>query len=147
MNQGPIDLNNSLVDDKASMEASIAFLSSIYIVDDDQSFGKSLRRLLNTRGFSANHYGSAQSFLDSVPPSQEGYAVVDIQMPECNGFGLIDKMRALHYSIRVIMITGRVSDDARELALQKGALGLLQKPFSEESLLELLNQAEHQTAL
>ena len=129
------------------METFIAFLSSIYIVDDDQSFGKSLRRLLNARGFSACHYGSAQSFLDSVPPSQEGYAVVDIHMPECDGFGLIDKMRALHYNTRVIVITGRASDDVMDLALQKGALGLLQKPFSEESLLELLNKTEHQAAL
>jgi two-component system response regulator FixJ len=131
----------------ASMEKCIVFLSSIYIVDDDQSFGKSLRRLLNARGFSAHHYGSAQSFLDSVPPSQEGYAVVDIHMPECDGFGLIDKMRALHYNTRVIVITGRASDDVMDLALQKGALGLLQKPFSEESLLELLNKTEHQAAL
>jgi len=125
----------------ASREATIALLSSIHIIDDDYPFGKSLRRLLKARGFSADYFGSAQSFLDSVPPGQHGYAVVDIHMPECDGFGLIDKMHALHYDIHVIAITGRPSNDARDLALEKGALGLLQKPFSEESLLELLNKA------
>jgi two-component system, LuxR family, response regulator FixJ len=120
----------------------IAFLSRIFIIDDDQSFGKSLKRLLSARGFSADHFISAQAFLDSVPPSKEGFAIVDIHMPECDGFGLIDKMRALHYSIQIIMITGRAQNDARDLALQKGALGMLQKPFSEESLFELLNKVE-----
>jgi two-component system, LuxR family, response regulator FixJ len=124
------------------MEAIITLLSNIYIVDDDRSFGKSLRRLLNARGFSANYFESAQSFLDSVPPSQPGYAVVDIHMPECDGFGLIDKLHAMHYLMHVVVITGRAPEDARDLALQKGALGLLQKPFSEESLLEILTKAE-----
>jgi two-component system, LuxR family, response regulator FixJ len=132
-----------LANDDVRMEATIALLSNIYIVDDDLSFGKSLRRLLNARGFSADCFGSAQSFLDSVPPGQQGYAVVDIHMPECDGFCLIDKMNALHYKMRIVVITGRAPDDARELALRKGTLGLLQKPFSEESLLELLNSAEY----
>jgi FixJ family two-component response regulator len=43
----------------------------------------------------------------------------------------------MHYSIPVIMITGQAQADARDLALQKVALGFLQKPFSEQSLLEL----------
>jgi len=122
------------------MEAIIALLSQIFIIDDDLSFGKSLRRLLSARGFSADYFRSAQSFLDSVPPGKEGCAIVDMHMPECDGFGLIDKMNALHYDMRIIVITGRAPNDARDLALQKGALGMLQKPFSEESLLELLNK-------
>jgi FixJ family two-component response regulator len=87
----------------------------------------------------ADYFGSAQSFLDSVPPGQHGYAIVDIHMPVCDGFALMDKMYDLHYSMPVIMITGQTQADTRDLALQKGAVGFLQKPFSEESLLELVN--------
>ena len=110
-----------------------------YIVDDDQSFGKSLKRMLNARGLFADYFGSAQSFLDSIPASQDGYAIVDIHMPVCNGFALIDKMHEMRYDMPVILITGQTLADTRDLAMQKGALGFLQKPFSEESLLELLN--------
>jgi two-component system, LuxR family, response regulator FixJ len=113
-----------------------------YIVDDDLSFCKSLQRLLNARGVPADCFGSAQSFLDSVPPGQLGYAIVDIHMPECDGFGLMDKMHEMHYEMPVIMITGQTQADTRDVAMQKGALGFLQKPFSEESLLELLGKAE-----
>ena len=111
-----------------------------YIVDDDLSFGKSLKRLLNARGIPADYFGSAQSFIDSVPPGQHGYAIVDINMPVCSGFGLMDRMREMNYRMPVIIITGQTQADSRDIALQKGALGFLQKPFSEESLLELIKQ-------
>ncbi len=111
-----------------------------YIVDDDLSFGKSLKRLLNARGMSADYFGSAQSFLDSIPPDQRGYAIVDIHMPDLDGFTLMNRMREMKYAMRVIIITGQPAADNRNIALQSGALGFLQKPFSEESLLELVRQ-------
>lgn len=111
-----------------------------YIVDDDLSFGKSLKLLLNARGMPADYFGSAQSFIDSVPPGQRGYAIVDINMPVCTGFELMDRMHELNYLMRIIVITGQAQADSRDIAIQKGALGFLQKPFSEESLLELVEQ-------
>ncbi len=123
-----------------------ALFAHFYIVDDDLPFGKSLKRLLNARGISADYFGSAQCFLDSVPPSQHGCAIVDIHMPGCDGFALMDKMRDLHYRMPVIIITGQTSANARDLAFQNGAVGFLQKPFSAESLLELAEQAMDDSA-
>jgi FixJ family two-component response regulator len=111
-----------------------------FIIDDDCSFGISLKRLLDARGIPAEYFRSARSFLDSVPAGQHGWAIVDIHMPECDGFALIDKMHELHFEMPVIMITGQAQADGRDLALQKGAAGYLQKPFAEESLLELMNR-------
>jgi FixJ family two-component response regulator len=118
------------------------FSSSFWIVDDDLSFGKSLQRMLKAMGLYAEHFGSAQSFLDSVLPQQSGYAVVDIHMPGCDGFGLMEKMRDLHYVMPVILITGRSDAEARGLAIRRGASGYLNKPFSGESLLELVRKLE-----
>lgn len=50
------------MDNIASRETMSTLLSHFYIIDDDPSFGKSLKRLLNTKGFVADHFGSAQSF-------------------------------------------------------------------------------------
>ncbi|MBP1768941.1 MAG: tmoT [Candidatus Aminicenantes bacterium] len=109
-----------------------------WIVDDDLAFGMSLKRLLNARGFPAEYFGSAQSFLDSVPPGQTGCAIVDIHMPVDDGFALLKKMRAGHYEIPVIIITGQADVKAQDRAIQAGAAGFLQKPFSEELLMELI---------
>ena len=71
-----------------------AFQKPVYIVDDDLSFGRSLKRLLNARGLAADCFSSAQSFLDSVSHNQmEGIAIVDINMPGCDGFQLMDKIQ------------------------------------------------------
>ncbi len=113
-----------------------------WIVDDDLPFGKSLKRMLNARGLVAEYFGSAQSFLDSVPPGQSGCAIVDIHMPGCDGFDLIKRMRDLHYDMPVIIITGHAKSDDRQRAIQSGAVGYLQKPFSEESLMEVLHKQE-----
>ncbi len=115
---------------------------SFCIVDDDLSFGKSLKRMLNARGIPAEFFASAQSFLDSVPTGQTGYAIVDIHMPVCDGFGLMKKMRELRHGMPVIVVTGHADIRAREFALQNGAIGYLQKPFSGESLLELIRKQE-----
>ena len=116
-----------------------AFQDSVYIVDDDLSFGRSLKRLLNARGLAAACFSSAQSFLDSVSPGQkEGIAIVDIHMPGCDGFVLMDKMHDLGFRIPVIVITGKHQKSSHSCAMERGAMGYLQKPFSERSLLELI---------
>ena len=110
----------------------------IFIVDDDTSFGRSLKRLLNARGFAAEHFDSAQAFLDSVLYDQKGLAVVDIHMPECDGFELMKKMHAMGYSLPVIVITGHSQANSRDEAMQRGAVGFLEKPFGERSLLDMI---------
>ncbi len=120
-----------------------AFQEPFYIVDDDLSFGRSLKRLLNARGRAAKCFSSAQSFFDSVSPDQkEGIAIVDINMPGCNGFALMDKMHDLGFRIPVIVITGKPQKDSHSRAMERGAMGYLKKPFSEVSLLELIEMQE-----
>lgn len=111
--------------------------TGIYVVDDDPSFGKSLKRLLNSRGIQADYFLSAQSFLDSVSPEQDGIAIVDIHMPECDGLSLMDKMRDMHYSMPVIVITGKAQSNSANIALQRGAVGFFEKPVNEQSLLDV----------
>lgn len=110
----------------------------IFIVDDDRSFGRSLKRLLNAEGFAAEYFGSAGAFLDSVPCDQKGIAIADIHMPEGDGFWLIDKMQEMRYGMPVIVITGRTEPGSRDRAFQRGAVGFLQKPFNQHSLLDLI---------
>ena len=116
----------------------------IFIVDDDRSFGRSLKRLLNARGIAAEYFGSARAFLDSVPSDQKGIAVLDIHMPECDGFCLMDKMQEMRYGMPVIVITGHTEAGSRDRAFQRGAVGFLQKPFNQQSLVDLIEAQEEE---
>lgn len=114
----------------------------LYIIDDDQSFGRSLKRLLTAKGYPTDFFTSAQAFLDSVPSGQKGIAIVDLHMPVCDGLELMDKMRELHYDMPVIVVTGQTQADSRDIAVQRGARGFLQKPFNEASLLALIEEQD-----
>lgn len=114
----------------------------LYIIDDDQSFGRSLKRLLISQGYETHYFTSAKAFLDSVPSGQRGTAIVDLYMPDMDGFALIDRMRELRYDMPVIVVTGRTEIDSRDLAFERGAVGFLQKPFSDRSLMELIESQD-----
>jgi len=116
----------------------------VFIVDDDRSFGISLQRMLNCRGISADLFDSAQTFLDSVPSGQKGIAIVDIHMEFQDGFSLLDKMKTLGYTMPVILITGQADSSSRDLAMDRGAVGFLQKPFLERSLMSLIEELQNQ---
>lgn len=114
-----------------------------FIVDDDKSFGRSLKRMLNCRGISADWFDSAQTFLDSVPSGQNGIAIVDIHMAFFDGFSLMDQMKRLGYTMPIILITGQTGPSTRDMALEQGAVGFLQKPFLERSLMSLIEKLQH----
>jgi two-component system response regulator FixJ len=114
----------------------------IYLVDDDDVFRKSLVRLLASVGYSAEPFSSAQSFLDSVPVAHKtGVLIMDLRMPGMNGFELQKRMGELASRLQIITITGDAHPGDREHAINSGAIGFLQKPFEEDSLLELIGPA------
>lgn len=115
-----------------------------FIIDDDKSFGISLQRMLNCRGISADWFDSANTFLDSVPSGQKGVAIADIHMAYVDGFSLMDQMKTLGYTMPVILITGQTGPSTRDLAMDQGAIGFLQKPFLERSLMSLIEELQSQ---
>ena len=114
----------------------------IYIVDDDEKFCKSLKRLLMSAGYFSESFSSAQCFLDSVSADDKtGVLILDLRMPGMDGFALQEKLNELRSFLRIIFITADQRPGDRERAINDGAIGFLQKPFQEESLFELLNLA------
>ena len=114
----------------------------VYFVDDDDAYRRSLARLLKSAGYSAESFPSAQSFLDSVPIANiTGVLIVDLRMPGMNGFDLQKRVKEFSSGLQIIIITGNAHPGDRERALNAGAIGFLQKPFEEESLLELIGPA------
>ena len=111
----------------------------IYIVDDDESVRRALSRLMKSSGYSAETFDSARFFLDSVPPDTQGVLILDIRMPDVDGFQLQKQLSALRSRLQVIFITAHAQAGDRERAMEAGAKGFLQKPFSDKSLLDLVN--------
>src|ERR1700722_982899 len=112
----------------------------IAIVDDDQSFREALQSLLTLIGFRAAIFPSARNFLDSPQFPNVSCAILDVSMPGMDGLELQRHLVATH-RIPVIFITDVRDAKTREQALRDGAISYLNKPFSEETLIDALNSA------
>ena len=112
----------------------------IYIVDDDKAYGKSLVRLLESVGYSAELFLSAQSFLDSVPVAYKtGVLILDLRMPSMDGLDLQKRMNELSSRLKMIFITADAQSSDRDRAIKAGAISFLQKPFGEQILFETID--------
>jgi FixJ family two-component response regulator len=112
----------------------------IAIVDDDQSFREALESLLTLIGFRTATFASARDFLDSPQFPTVTCAILDISMPGMDGLELQRHLVATH-PIPIIFITDLRDAKTREQAVGAGATGFLNKPVSEETLMDALNSA------
>ena len=112
----------------------------IAIVDDDQSFREALESLLRLIGFRTAIFASARSFLDSPQFPNVSCAILDVSMPGMDGLELQQHLTATH-PIPIIFITDLRDAKTRQQAVQAGAISFLNKPVSEEILIDALNSA------
>jgi FixJ family two-component response regulator len=112
----------------------------IAIVDDDQFFGEALQSLLTLIGFRTATFASARDFLASPQFPNVSCAILDVAMPGMDGLELQQHLVATH-PIPVIFVTDMRDAKTRDEAVRAGAISFLNKPVSEETLIDALNAA------
>ena len=117
----------------------VAIPCRISIVDDDQSVREGLRRLLSSVGFAVNTFASAEEYLNSHQAGSADCLLADIRMPGQSGIELQRQLVANHAEIPVIFITAHEEETARVQMLEGHAKTVLIKPFSEEALLDAID--------
>jgi two-component system, LuxR family, response regulator FixJ len=115
--------------------------SFIYVVDDDDTFRKSLQWLLESVGLGVKTFTTAAEFLEAYAPGSPGCLVLDIRMPGMSGLQLQDELAARGIRVPVIFLTGHGDVPMAVAAVKKGALDFLQKPYNDQQLLDLVNSA------
>lgn len=113
----------------------------IYVVDDDSDVRESLVSLLGAMGRKVKAFSSAKEFLDSCDFSGSGCIILDIRMPEMSGLNLQNKLCENNCSLPIIFITGHGDVNSATEAFKKGAVDFIEKPFSEQQLLDSIDKA------
>ena len=113
----------------------------ISIVDDDALARDGIRELIESLGYRAVTFISAEHFLQSGLIAETTCLITDLQMPGLNGLELHEALRSQGYQTPVILITAFPSEKHRMRAFDNGAVGFLSKPFDEDALIECLNAA------
>jgi FixJ family two-component response regulator len=113
----------------------------IFIVDDDVSVCRALSILLTTYGFTVDTFTSAEEFLWAVPNSTPGCLILDIHMPRLDGWKTLQYLFELGSHRSVIIISADKNGGLNEKVLKAGAVGFLQKPFTDQALVDLIKIA------
>ena len=113
----------------------------ISIVDDDALARDGIRELVESLGYKAIAFASAQHFLASRVLAETTCLITDVQMPGLNGLELQEALQSQGHQTPVIVITAYPNERYRTRALENGAVGYLSKPFDDESLIECLSAA------
>jgi FixJ family two-component response regulator len=112
--------------------------NEICVIDDDPSVLRSLAQLLDSDGFAAHTFDTAEEFLVHAGRQAVTLAVLDVWMPGMSGLELQEQLRALSPNTRVIIITARDEPAIRDAAMDGGAFAFLIKPFDDEKFLALV---------
>ena len=120
---------------RSSAEVTVA------IIDDDEAIRDSTAALLAAAGFRVRTYGSGREYLKSHDEPAAGCLVIDCQMPEVDGFEVLDRLASKGAHAPVILMTGNCSPSTKARARSAGAVAILEKPFPEELLLDAIRRA------
>ena len=111
----------------------------VYIVDDDEGIRKALSLLMKTKGYQSRVCASAHEFLNVYEKSRPGVLLLDVRMPEISGLELQKRLATESVEISTIIMTGHADVDMAVQAMKNGARDLIQKPFRNQEVLEVIN--------
>ena len=114
---------------------------SIYVVDDDPSFRRSMKRLLREHGYDTTLFDSAGALLQHQTYDQALCIVLDIDLAGQSGIDLRRQLAARGIAVPVIFVTGNNSEDCRSEAMTSGCSAYLNKPFKPSSLIASIEAA------
>lgn len=113
----------------------------IAVVDDEESVAKALDRLLRSAGLYAETFTSGRKFLHSLQDHAPDCVVLDLHMPEADGFEVLSQLAQMPAQVPVVVISGRDTPGARERAIVGGARAYLRKPVDAQALLDAIATA------
>ena len=116
--------------------------SLIAVVDDDRSMTRMLTRVLSSAGFDVAVFHSAEEFLAAYAMIEARCLVLDVDLPGMSGLDLQWRLKEAGQDLPILFVSGHATEQTRQQALRNGAIGLLNKPFDIEDLLNAIRTLE-----
>ena len=114
-------------------------------VDDDFRVRESIESLVESAGYTALVFSSAEEFLRSEALAKTICLVTDVRMPGMDGIELQRRVQLVRPVLPVIFISAHQDEEARQRALDGGAIAFLYKPFDAAELLGAIQGALNQS--
>jgi len=119
--------------------------AKVFLVDDDESFCSVVTSLLKSVKIQAETFYSPKDFLKAFEGKSEhihnACVILDMRLPEISGLDVLEKITADPLCPPVIMLTAHADVPSAVRAMKSGAFDFIEKPFSGQSLVDLVQKA------
>lgn len=112
----------------------------LLVVDDDRQMVRTLRDILELRGWRTDGAHSGEEALEAVRAREYAVVLMDVRMGGMNGVDALRAMRAEHPELPVILMTAYTASDLLAEAEREGALRILPKPIAPDRLMAFLDR-------
>jgi CheY-like chemotaxis protein/glycine cleavage system H lipoate-binding protein len=116
-------------------------IARILAVDDEKIILDSFRKTLVLAGYSIDTVERGSEVLGLIRKNDYDFVFTDLKMPEMDGVEVTKAVKHLRPDIDVIVVTGYASIETAVETVKFGAVDYVQKPFTEDELLEFVNSA------
>ena len=113
----------------------------VFVVDDDPSVRRAIKRLIESVGLQVEPFGSAEEFLLGKRPNAPSCLVLDIRLPGISGLDFQHKLAEANIHIPIIFVTAHGDIPMSVRAIKAGAVEFLTKPVRDQDLLDAIKQA------
>jgi FixJ family two-component response regulator len=126
---------------KSTAQKTETIQPTVLIVDDDELYRRSIKRVLNASGYAVITYDSLAQFSTAKVFPRLGCAILDLNLPDSDGLEIQSRLAKLTPTLAVIFLSGfgRVSSSVR--AMKAGAIDFLEKPIEDLALLKAVECA------
>lgn len=114
---------------------------TVYVVDDDSDVRRSVSFMLSSADISAHPFASGADLLEEVGSLTPGCVLLDLRMPQVDGFQVMTELKGRGIDWPVIVMTGHGEVPLAVRAMKAGAIDFLEKPFGEDALLACFSEA------
>jgi two-component system, NtrC family, response regulator HydG len=140
-----------VLDKPIDIQALLSFLSvlrkekSILIVDDDPEFTKTLRDILQARGFKVETEGNPENVISCMEREYKLVVLLDLKLGDKDGTEVLKAIRDRYPTKPVILVTGygKEMTGSVDKGFQIGAYACMYKPFEIETLIEYIEEIDH----
>jgi FixJ family two-component response regulator len=115
--------------------------SLVFVIDDDDSIRRALERLLRSDGLDVESFASSKQFMARPVPDRPACILLDLRLPGASGLEIQDNLARSRQNIPVIFMSGYADVGSSVRALKAGAVDFLQKPLSDQALLDVVHDA------
>lgn len=103
---------------------------NILVLDDEAEIGDLVEVFLKNEGYTVFKFHNSKSALECISNTHIDLALLDVMLPDTDGFSVLRKIREKNFTFPVIMLTAKVEDTDKITGLSLGADDYITKPFN-----------------